>query len=88
MREVLARAREEYRPDEDCFTADSPRLATLKRALAAQPLIDQTLLILYAECQRYSRIAKMMGLNKDTVRNRIIKARKRIQAELKYEDIR
>ena len=77
----------EYRFDPSVMCEDDERVAALKRIIGTRlSTVDRTIILLYADCQSYRKLGRMLGLSHMTVRKECLRIRKIILDE--YERLR
>lgn len=90
MNDIVERFREisrEYRYDPSVMSDEDERVAALKRIIGTKlSTVDRTIILLYADCQSYRKLGKMLGLSHMTVRKECLRIREKILRE--YERLR
>ena len=80
------RIKEDYKFDPDIMCQDDPRVARLKEIIDTKlSQVDKTIILLYADCQSYRKLAKKMRLSHMTLRREVIRIRKIILEEYNHE---
>lgn len=90
MNEIVDRfkaIRMEYRYHRDIMSQEDERVAKLKEIIDTKlPTVDRTIILLYADCQSYRKLGKMLGISHTTVRTECLRIKAKILEE--YEHLR
>lgn len=85
MNEIVDRykaIRLEYKWRPDIMGEGDERAARLKEIIETRlPTVDRTIILLYADCQSYRKLGKMLGLSHMTVRKECMRIRGKILEE-------
>ena len=74
---------EDYKLDTDIMTEDNPAMQRIKYVVNNElSMADKTLILLYAECMSYRKVAAMIGISHSTLRTEIKRIRKIIKEKL------
>lgn len=74
--------KDEYAWKPDIMSEDSETVDALKRIINTRlPVVDRTLILLYADCMSYRDLAKRFGVSHMSIRREILRIRKRILEE-------
>ena len=66
--------KQDYAYDSDIMSKDDERVAKLKKIIDTKlSLVDKTIILLYADCQSYRKLAKKMNLSHMTLRREVIR---------------
>lgn len=79
-REILRRAWREYMAQSD---EDDDRSLAIKEALRTLPPDEQALFILYTEVESYRTLAKLFGVSRTTILNKVADIKKKIKQKVK-----
>ena len=72
--------------DSDIMSKDDERVAKIKKIIDTKlSLVDKTIILLYADCQSYRKLAKKMNLSHMTLRREVIRIKNIILKE--YENL-
>ena len=78
--------KQDYAYDSDIMSKDDERVAKIKRIIDTKlSLVDKTIILLYADCQSYRKLAKKMNLSHMTLRREVIRIKNIILKE--YENL-
>ena len=78
--------KQDYAYDSDIMSKDDERVAKLKKIIDTKlSLVDKTIILLYADCQSYRKLAKKMNLSHMTLRREVIRIKNIILKE--YENL-
>lgn len=77
--------RQDYRFNPSVMSEDDPRVAALKEIIETRlSTVDRTIILLYADCQSYRKLGKMLGLSHMTVRKECLRIRELILKEYEH----
>lgn len=77
--------KEDYKFNPDIMCQDDPRVARLKEIIDTKlSQVDKTIILLYADCQSYRKLAKKMRLSHMTLRREVIRIKKIILEEYNH----
>ena len=66
--------KQDYAYDSDIMSKDDERVAKIKKIIDTKlSLVDKTIILLYADCQSYRKLAKKMNLSHMTLRREVIR---------------
>ena len=78
--------KQDYAYDSDIMSKDDERVAKIKMIIDTKlSLVDKTIILLYADCQYYRKLAKKMNLSHMTLRREVIRIKNIILKE--YENL-
>lgn len=78
--------KQDYAYDSDIMSKDDERVAKIKMIIDTKlSLVDKTIILLYADCQSYRKLAKKMNLSHMTLRREVIRIKNIILKE--YENL-
>ena len=78
--------KQDYAFDPDIMSKDDERVAKIKMIIDTKlSLVDKTIILLYADCQSYRKLAKKMNLSHMTLRREVIRIKNIILKE--YENL-
>ena len=78
--------KQDYAYDSDIMSKDDERVAKIKKIIDTKlSLVDKTIILLYADCQSYRKLAKKMNLSHMTLRREVIRIKNIILKE--YENL-
>ena len=78
--------KQDYAFDPDIMSKDDERVAKIKKIIDTKlSLVDKTIILLYADCQSYRKLAKKMNLSHMTLRREVIRIKNIILKE--YENL-
>ena len=78
--------KQDYAYDSDIMSKDDERVAKIKNIIDTKlSLVDKTIILLYADCQSYRKLAKKMNLSHMTLRREVIRIKNIILKE--YENL-
>ena len=78
--------KQDYAYDSDIMSKDDERVAKIKMIIDTKlSLVDKTIILLYADCQSYRKLAKKMNLSHMTLRREVIRIKSIILKE--YENL-
>ena len=78
--------KQDYAYDSDIMSKDDERVAKIKKIIDTKlSLVDKTIILLYADCQSYRKLAKEMNLSHMTLRREVIRIKNIILKE--YENL-
>ena len=78
--------KQDYAYDSDIMSKDDERVAKIKKIIDTKlSLVDKTIILLYADCQSYRKLAKKMNLSHMTLRGEVIRIKNIILKE--YENL-
>ena len=78
--------KQDYAYDSDIMSKDDERVSKIKKIIDTKlSLVDKTIILLYADCQSYRKLAKKMNLSHMTLRREVIRIKNIILKE--YENL-
>ena len=78
--------KQDYAYESDIMSKDDERVAKIKKIIDTKlSLVDKTIILLYADCQSYRKLAKKMNLSHMTLRREVIRIKNIILKE--YENL-
>ena len=78
--------KQDYAYDSDIMSKDDERVTKIKKIIDTKlSLVDKTIILLYADCQSYRKLAKKMNLSHMTLRREVIRIKNIILKE--YENL-
>ena len=78
--------KQDYAYESDIMSKDDERVAKIKKIIDTKlSLVDKTIILLYADCQSYRKLAKKMNLSHMTLRREVIRLKNIILKE--YENL-
>ena len=80
-------AKDDYRYRPDIMSEEDERVAKAKKAMSMLPLVDRTIMVLYAELMSYRELGKVLGVSHVTARKAVPPSflRATLLAELEIE---
>lgn len=81
--EHFREVKDDYAPVKGIFDEDSEKVRAIKEIIAHIGQIDRTIILLYADCQSFRALGKMLGVSHMTARKEVLRIRKDILA--RYE---
>lgn len=70
--------REDYAPVEGIWNEDEEKVAAIKRIISEINQVDRTIILLYADCQSFRTLGKMLGVSHMTARKEVMRIRQMI----------
>ena len=70
--------REDYAPVEGIWSEDEEKVAAIKRIISEINQVDRTIILLYADCQSFRTLGKMLGVSHMTARKEVMRIRQMI----------
>ena len=78
--------KDEYVFKPDIFDEDPEKVRTIKRIITQRlSQTDRTLIVLYADCQSYRKLGKVLGVSHMTARKEVLRIRAAVLAEYEKE---
>lgn len=71
-------AKDDYRYRPDIMSEEDERVARAKKAMSMLPLVDRTIMVLYAELMSYRELGKVLGVSHVTARKEVFRIRKKL----------
>lgn len=80
--------KEDYKFNPDIMCPDDPRVSRIKEIIDTKlSQVDKTIILLYADCLSYRKLAKKMHLSHMTIRREVIRIKKIILEEYNNEHL-
>lgn len=74
--------RKEYAYNDDIFSEDDNKISILKYIIKNKlNQVDQTIILLYADCQSYRKLGKKFGMSHMTIRREVMRIKNLIVQE-------
>ena len=74
--------KKEYEWNPDVMCPDDDRVASVKKIIDTKlTLADKTIILLYADCQSYRKLAQRLGVSHQTIRKECIRIKNQILDE-------
>lgn len=71
-------AKDDYRYVPDVMSEDDERVARAKKAMSMLPIVDRTIMVLYAELMSYRKLGDVLGVSYVTARKEVLRIRKKL----------
>lgn len=76
--EHFREVKDDYAPVSNIFDEDTEKVRAVKEIIAHINQIDRTIILLYADCQSFRSLGKMLGVSHMTARKEVLRIRKNI----------
>lgn len=79
--EHFREVKDDYAPVDGIFDEDEEKVKAVKEIIAHIGQVDRTIILLYADCQSFRTLGKMLGVSHMTARKEVLRIRKNILEE-------